>query len=45
MGTTAWAMNTKYTYYLQINPSQKTVLFDPAVAEDWTVGETTDKTI
>ena len=45
MGTTAWNMNTKYTYYLQINPSQKTVLFDPAVEKDWTVVETTEQTI
>lgn len=43
MGTTAWAMNTKYTYFLQINPSQKTVLFDPAVAADWADGTTTEK--
>ena len=45
MGTTAWAMNTKYTYYLQINPSQKTVLFDPAVEADWVEGTTTEKII
>lgn len=45
MGTTAWAMNTKYTYFLQINPSQKTVLFDPAVAADWADGTTTEKTL
>lgn len=45
MGTTAWNMNTKYTYYLQINPSQKTVLFDPAVEADWVEGTTTEKII
>ena len=45
MGTTAWAMNTKYTYYLQINPSQKTVLFDPAVEADWVEGTTTERII
>ena len=45
MGTTAWNMNTKYTYFLQINPSQKTVLFDPAVEADWVEGTTTEKTI
>ncbi|MBR1573688.1 MAG: hypothetical protein IJ652_02435 [Bacteroidales bacterium] len=45
MGTTAWEMNKKYTYYLQINPSQRTVRFDPAVEKDWEVVETTEKTI
>ena len=35
MSTTAWAQNTKYTYYLIINPSQKTVRFDPALEADW----------
>ena len=45
MGTTAWEMNKKYTYYLQINPSQRTVRFDPAVEKDWEVGTTTEKTI
>ena len=45
MGTDAWAMNTKYTYFLQSNPSQKTVLFDPALEADWTEGSTTEKTL
>ena len=45
MGTTAWAKNTKYTYYLQINPSQKTVRFDPAVEADWVEEATTEQTI
>ena len=45
MGTTAWAMNTKYTYYLNINPSQKVVRFDPALEADWSTGSTTDQTI
>lgn len=45
MGTSAWAKNTKYTYYLQINPSQKRVRFDPAVEEDWTEVEGTEQTI
>jgi len=35
MGTSAWAQNTKYTYYIIINPSQKTVRFDPALQADW----------
>ena len=42
MGTTSWAKNTKYTYYLQINPSQKRVRFDPALEADWSTGSTTD---
>lgn len=45
MGTSAWAKNTKYTYYLQINPSQKRVRFDPALEADWTTATTTDQTI
>ena len=45
MGTTAWEKNTKYTYYLQINPSQKRVRFDPALEADWTEVEGTEKTI
>ena len=45
MGTTAWEKNTKYTYYLQINPSQKRVRFDPAVEEDWTEVEGTEQTL
>lgn len=45
MGTTAWAKNTKYTYYLQINPSQKRVRFDPAVEADWNEIEGTEQTI
>lgn len=45
MGTAAWAMNTKYTYYLNINPSQKRVRFDPALAQNWTDGTTVDQTI
>ena len=45
MGTSAWVLNTKYTYYLNINPSQKVVRFDPALAEDWVTGSTTDQTI
>ena len=45
MGTTAWAKNTKYTYYLQINPSQKRVRFDPALEADWTEATTVDQTI
>ena len=44
MGTTAWAKNTKYTYYLQINPSQKRVRFDPALEADWNEVEA-EKTI
>ena len=36
MGTSAWAQNTKYTYYLKIVPSQSEVLFDPALQADWT---------
>ena len=45
MGTTAWAQNTKYTYYLRIVPNQNRVLFDPAIAEDWATGSTTDQNI
>ena len=45
MGTTAWAKNTKYTYYLQINPQQKRVRFDPALEADWATGTTSDQTI
>ncbi len=45
MGTDAWAQNTKYTYYLNIIPSQNKVLFDPALEADWATGTTTDQTI
>ena len=45
MGTTEWVKNTKYTYYLQINPSQKRVRFDPALEADWTEATTVDQTI
>ena len=45
MGTDAWAQNTKYTYYLNIIPSQNKVLFDPALELDWATGSTTDQTI
>lgn len=45
MGTMAWEMNKKYTYYLQINPSQRTVRFDPALEKDWIAETTTEKTI
>ena len=45
MGTTAWAQNTKYTYYLKIVPSQSKVLFDPALEADWTEVEGTEQTL
>ena len=45
MGTTEWAQNTKYTYYLKIVPSQNEVLFDPALEADWTEVEGTEQTI
>ena len=45
MGTTAWALNTKYTYYLKIVPSQSVVLFDPALEDDWSEVEGTEQTI
>ena len=45
MGTTAWAQNTKYTYYIKIVPSQNEVLFDPALEADWTEIEGTEKEI
>ena len=45
MGTTAWAQNTKYTYYLKIVPSQNEVLFDPALQADWTEVEGTEQII
>ena len=35
-GPGTWAENTKYTYYIKINPSQNEVLYDPAVESDWT---------
>ena len=45
MGTTAWAQNTKYTYYLRIVPNQNKVLFDPAVEEAWDEVEGTEQAI
>ena len=45
MGTTEWAQNTKYTYYVKIIPSQNKVLFDPALQEDWAAVEGTEQTI
>lgn len=36
--TSEWAMNTKYAYYIKIDPATNEVLFDPAVAEDWIDG-------
>ena len=45
MGTTSWDMNTKYTYYLKVVPSQNAVLFDPAVSEDWTTVSSSDQEI
>ena len=45
MGTTAWAQNTKYTYYLRIVPNQNKVLFDPAIAEAWDEVEGTEQNI
>ncbi len=45
MGTTAWALNTKYTYYLKIVPSQSEVLFDPALEADWSEVEGTEQTL
>ena len=45
MGTAAWALNTKYTYYLKIVPSQSEVLFDPALEADWTEVEGTEQTL
>ena len=44
-GTTSWAMNTKYTYFLKINPSQKLVRFDPVLQEEWIPIEGTEQTI
>ena len=35
--TPDWAMNTKYSYYIKIDPATNEVLFDPAVAEEWIV--------
>ena len=46
MGTSAWAQNTKYTYYIKIVPSQGEVLFDPALEADWsTVSNDPEQTI
>ena len=41
-GTSAWAKNTQYTYYIKIDPTQNEVLYDPAVESDW-VEETTNE--
>ena len=45
MGTNAWEQNHKYTYYIKINPSQRKVLFDPALDAAWVDVNTTEKTI
>ena len=45
MGTDAWELNHKYTYYLKIVPSQAKVLFDPALDADWVETATTEQTI
>lgn len=45
MGTDAWELNHKYTYYLKIVPSQAKVLFDPALEADWSEVEGTEQTI
>ena len=45
MGTTAWAQNTRYTYYIKIVPSQNEVLFDPALEANWTDVEGTEQTL
>jgi len=45
MGTSAWALNTKYTYYIKIIPSQNKVLFDPALEAEWIEVEGTEQTI
>ena len=44
-GTTAWELNHKYTYVVKIDPSERRVLFDPAVAEEWTEVAVTEKEI
>lgn len=44
-GTTAWEMNHKYTYYINIVPSQNKVLFDPALDAAWVVEDDVEKTI
>ena len=45
MNSTAWNMNTKYTYYLRIVPNQNKVLFDPALEADWVEVEAGEKII
>ena len=45
MGTNAWAMNTKYTYFLKVVPSQSKVLFDPALEADWASVPSEDQAI
>ena len=45
MGTAAWAQNTRYTYIIKVNPAQKKVYFDPAVAADYTNVTATEQTI
>ena len=45
MGTAAWEQNHKYTYYIKVVPSQKKVLFDPALDADWIPVEGGEKTI
>ena len=44
-GTAAWALNTKYTYTIKIDPSERRVLFDPAVEEEWAEVAVTEKEI
>ena len=44
-GTSAWALNTHYTYRIKIDPSTNEVLYDPAVDSDWIEVSTTEQTI
>ena len=41
----SWALNHKYTYILKVEPSENKVLFDPYIAEEWTVETASEKTI
>ena len=43
--TPAWALNTQYTYIIKVEPSENKVLFDPAIAEEWTEVTAAEQTI
>lgn len=45
LGTSTWAQNTKYTYYLKINPAQNKIYFDPAIDAAYQDGTTTEQVV